>query len=319
MRELRGKQCVVLLAALMVLGAVRMRSVDSQEGSKDILVVKSEEVIDRSNEQSGGGRAGSKPSVAKPHRNVTYRSSKPFTIVPPPPTMEYAQVGVTIWRLLKQDGSDPQTCEEAQLLQQVEGGAPLGIGSMVRIGIEPLTHDGFLYVIDREQFADGTYGTTQLIFPTARTRNGNNWILKDELVLIPKPSCFRINPSKTGKTQIAEELTYILSPTPIQLPAPLVEKAMPLTDTVFKSWETKWSASINVLEMNIGAGTTTAVKAQAEGVKSLDDVQDAKQLTEEDPLPRTIYRATIRRGSAFLVTVPLRFKGTAAPVENKEP
>ena len=67
--------------------------------------------------------------------------------------------------------------------------------------------------------------------------------------------------------------------------------------------------------MNIGAGMSTAVKAQAEGVKSLDAVQDAKQLTEEDPLPRTIYRATIRRGAAFLVNVPLRFKAAAAPVE----
>jgi hypothetical protein len=291
---------LVLVTCLMaVLGQSRSAAAQ-QEGSKDIgVVVKAGEVIERP-----------KASVAKPPHPTTYRPSRPFTKAHAPNT-EYVQLGITVWRLLKQDGSDPQKCEEAQLVQEVEGGAPLGLGSMVRIGIEPITNDGFLYIIDRELFADGTYRTTQLIFPKAGYPN--NWKLKGELVLIPKPSCFRINPSKTGKMQIAEELTFIFSPTKLQLPAPLGEGGMPLSDVLFKSWKSQWSVPVNVLERNLGDGLATSVKAQAEGVKSMDDVQDGQHLTEEDPLPRTIYRAAISRGKALLVTVPLRFKDSASP------
>lgn len=307
---MKRMKLIALLAAYVVLLSLgHLCSAAAQEGSKDIGVVKSEEVVNRSSQSSGGGSTTNRATVGTPRRNVTYRPSRRFTKVPPTPTMEYANLGVTIWRLLKQDGSDPQEkCEEAKLLQQVEGGASLHIGSMVRIGIEPLTHDGFLYIIDREQFADGFYGDAGLIFPKLNTRGGNNWVRKGELVLIPKPSCFRINQSKTGKLQTAEVLTMIVSPTPLQLPAPLGNRAMTISDQLFKSWETQWgTASVNVLEMN-AAGSTTSLKTEAEGTKSLDDVQDAQQLTEEDPLPRTIYRATIRKGKPLLVTVPLKFK-----------
>ena len=34
--------------------------------------------------------------------------------------------------------------------------------------------DGYLYVINREQYADGTFGRARLIFPTLLTYNGNN-------------------------------------------------------------------------------------------------------------------------------------------------
>jgi len=295
---------------VIVLCAGQLRSVKAQEGSKDIGVVPSEEVVNRPTHAAMGG-TGSNSAPAKPRRHATYRSSKPFTKGAPAPTMEYAQVGFTVWRLQKADGTKElgQEGDEAKL-EQVESSTALTIGSTVRIGIEPLTRAGFLYVIDREQFADGSYGAARLIFPTLRTRNGNNSVHAHELVLIPRPPAyFRINPSSTGKTQTAEVLTMIFSPTSLQLPEPLGDKPMTLSDPLFKSWEAKWSAPMNTLELNGGAGTTTSVKAQAEGSKSLDaEGQEAQQLTQEDPLPQTVYRATIRRGAAFLATVPLRFK-----------
>lgn len=311
MRRQRN-QFIVGLAFLATLGCGHWRSVAAQEGSKDI---KSEEVIDRPNSASGGsvgpsdaggGRAKSPPK----RRTATYRSLRPFSKAPVAPTLEYAQLGLTIWRLQKSDGSKDLVQEGEEQLEQVESSTALIIGSTVRIGIEPLTHDGYLYVIDREQFADGSYGAARLIFPTLRTRNGNNSVRAHELVLIPRPpSYFRINPSTTGKTQTAEVLTMILSPAPLQLPAPLGDKAMTVSDALFKSWEKQWSAPVNVLEMNGGSGLTTSVKSQVEGSKGLDqEGEERQQLTKSDPLPQTIYRATINRGKALLVTTPLRFK-----------
>jgi hypothetical protein len=316
MRRQRN-QFIVGLAFLAALCCGHWRSAAAQEGSKDI---RSEEVIDRpnaaaggavENSNAGGGRTKTTTTPTGKRRTATYRSLRPFSRTPVAPAMEYAQLGLTIWRLQKSDGSKDleQEGQEAQL-EQVESSTALSIGSTVRIGIEPLTHDGYLYVIDREQFADGTYGAARLIFPTLKTRNGNNSVRAHELVLIPRPpSYFRINPSTTGKTQTAEVLTTILSPTPLQLPAPLGDRAMTLSDALFKSWEKQWSAPVNVLEMNGGSGLTTSVKSQVDGSKGLDqEGEERQQLTQSDPLPQTIYRASIVRGKALLVTTPLRFR-----------
>jgi hypothetical protein len=54
---------------------------------------------------------------------------------------------------------------------------------------------------------------------------------------------------------------------------------------------------------------TTSVKSQVEGSKSLDqEGEERQQLTQSDPLPQTIYRATIVKGKSLLVTTALRFK-----------
>jgi hypothetical protein len=284
------------IVAACVLSVISNGSITAQEqeGSKGI---ESKEVIERP------ARAGNtRPSVTKPRRR-TYRSSKPFTKRPTTTDTEYAAVGVTLRRLQVKEGSKDldQVGEEAQL-EQVKTDAPLSIGSRIRIYLEPLLRDGFLYIIDREQFADGTYGTPRLIFPTLRTREGNNQVRTNELIQIPRPpSYFRINPSNTGKTQVAEVLTIIISPVALQLPAPLGDKAMTFSAEQFKEWARKWSSPVTLFEMESGAGQTT-------GVKSLDQMGEEAQLTEDDLLPETVYRAIIKKGNPLLVSVPLRFQ-----------
>ena len=286
-----------------------------QGGSKGI---ESTEVIER---PAKPPTASSTP-VTKPRRRVTYRSSRPFSKKPPPAGTEYAKLGLTIWRLQGPEGVKHMEQEgEEGKLEQVEASRELSIGSAVRIGIESLGHDGFLYVIDREQFADGTYGAPLLIFPTKKTRAGNNQVRAHQLILIPRPpSYFRINQSSTGKKQTAEMLTMILSPTPLELPAALGDKAITLSNALFKSWESRWATPVNTLEMEGGAGQTVSVKAQLEGSKSLDqEGAEPEQLTDDDPLPQTVYRSAIKRGAPLLVTVPLRFQTAAAPGPKTHP
>jgi hypothetical protein len=289
-----------------VLGQVY--SANAQDRSKDIGVVRAKEVVQRSQEPDQG-QGAAKSSTVTSSQDSTYQPSKRLTKARLKRTMEYAQLGLTVWRL-QGDGTKglDQEGEEANL-EQIEASTQLSIGSAVRLGIEPLTRNGYLYVIDLEQFSDGSYGDARLIFPTLRTRHGDNNVRAHTLVLIPgPPSYFRVNPSSTGKTQTAEVLTMILSPTPLALPEPLSDKPMVLRDTLLKRWKKRWPAPITVLELNGGAGMTTSVKAQSESTKILgQEGQEAEPLTQGDPLPQTVYRATIRRGTPFLVTVPLRF------------
>lgn len=315
-----------LIITLIVVGGTCLTTAQSQDNSNRPIKpptvaqdedgqkgIQSSEVLERpikpptkaAVNTSASGAANTKPPAKKPRKRSTYSAKTNFTKAPPIQGNEYVKVGVTIWRV-QGDGSKgfEQVGEEAQTLEQVEVGTQLAIGSNVRLGVEPLTRDGYLYIIDREQFADGSYGTPQLIFPTLRTRKGNNLIRAFERLLIPgRPSYFRINPSRMGKMQVAEVLTIIISPSELSLPSPLSDKPMALRAEQFKEWETKWSAPVVELEMEGGAGITT-------GAKDLGQVgEESQQLTDDDPYPQTVYRASVNKGSPMLVTVPLRFEG----------
>lgn len=289
------------LVALCAVGTSGAQSSIAQDATKGI---RSAEVIKQPLKPSAAGAKSKQKSDTKPRRSVTYRSSKPFT--------EYVSVGVTIWRL-QGDGSKglDQVGEEEQTLEQVEANTQLALGSNVRLGIVPLTSEGYLYVINREHFGKDSYGAPRLIFPTLRTRDGNNFVRVNERILIPRrPSYFRINPSNTGRTQIAEVLTIIISPTPLRLPERLGNTAMVLDDKQFKEWEAAWSAPVNELEMEEGAGESI-------GAKDLGQVgEEAQELTEDDPMPQTVYRANVKRGQPLLVTVPLHFASTGRPVRS---
>jgi hypothetical protein len=238
--------------------------------------------------------------------------------------MEHVTIGVTVWRLPDNppEGSKELKQQGEEVVEQVAANTQLAIGSNVRLGIEPLNRGGYLYVIDREQFADGSYGTPLLIFPTLRTRQGNNEVKRHVLIQIPAaPSYFEINPSSGGKRQVAEVLTIILSTQPLTLPTALGNKAMALNAEQFKRWETSWGTEVEELELAGGSGQITKIKVQpkpesGEGAKSLDQKGD-EPLTQADPLPQTVLRTTVKRDNPLLVTVPLRF-GTS-PGEKKEP
>ena len=293
-------------ACALLLSPSGFQPARAQEGSKGI---RAEEVVRRIKPPTVRIAIAKRrtPPASKARPPATYRSDAPFVKAQAPQSMEYALVGVTIWRLQEGSKDLKQEGEEAQQLEQVEANSPLSIGSRVRLGIEPLSRDGYLYVIDREQFADGSYGTPSLIFPTLRTRKGNNQIKANQLVYIPMPpSYFRISPSRTGKAQVAEVITILYSPTPLDLPAP-TDKPLALTPEQVKEWERLWGTQTNRLEMEGGAGTTTSAKAQTEGAKSLEQEGEEAQLTEDDPLPQSVFRAAIKVGNPLLVTVPLVF------------
>jgi hypothetical protein len=130
--------------------------------------------------------------------------------------------------------------------------------------------------------------------------------INDRILIPRRPSYFRINPSSTGKQQIAEVLTIIISPSKLQLPTELTEKPLTLSVEQFKDWESKWSVPVDQWEIEDSAGELTQAK-------DLGQVgEEAQHLTNDDPLPQTVYRVTVKRGNPLLVTVPLHFASAAA-------
>src|ERR1044072_2842906 len=98
----------------------------------------------------------------------------------PPPGVTFAQVGVTFWRFRRSTATDKtkELVEDEDgpvewTLERIEEGTPLAPGQRVRLSIESLSRAGYLYVIDREQYADGSLGEPVLIFPPQKTHHAN--------------------------------------------------------------------------------------------------------------------------------------------------
>src|SRR5215216_7035119 len=101
-------------------------------------------------------------------------------------------VGVTIWRLRPANRSDSgerlivhdDNAVKEWMPERISANTRLVQGDRLRISVEAV-RAGYLYVIDREQYADGSVGEPYLIFPTNRTSGGDNQVAIGRLLEIP--------------------------------------------------------------------------------------------------------------------------------------
>lgn len=285
---------VVGLALLLVCGGVAIAQ--DEVGSKGI---KAEVFI--------GNRPATKRSVAA--RKPTYKSSQVVGSAGPPPGKVFAQVGVTIWRFRPSTSADrtKELVEEADAqptqwsLERIAAGTLLAPGQKVRLGIESLSRDGYLYVVNREQYADGSFGEAQLIFPTKRTPEGANSVKAGKIVYIPgAPRYLRIKPSQSSKGHVAEVLTVLVSSQPLVDAAQLTMSPLVIERAQLETWEKQWGATPTKFEMEGGVGQTMSEQEQIAGLVN-------SELTQNEPVPQTIYRVAIKPEDNLLLTVPLRF------------
>lgn len=288
----------VSLVAILLLGTGISRPIAAQDGSKGI---KAEVFI------------GNRPLESAPKRSVlrkkpTYKSAQVINSDGPPPGKVFAQVGVTIWRFRPATSADKtkELVEEEDAaptqwsLERIAEGTLLAPGQKVRLGIESLSRDGYLYVVDREQYADGSFGDALLIFPTIRTQ-GANTVKAGKIVYIPgAPRYLRIKPSQTSKGHVAEVLTVLVSSRPLVDDAKLSKSPLKIERAQLEAWEKQWGVTPTKFEMEGGVGQTMSAKEQAAGM-------GPSELTQNEPVPQTIYRVAIKPEDNFLLTVPLRF------------
>src|SRR5262249_58614733 len=99
-------------------------------------------------------------------------------------------------------------------LERIEEGTLLSPGQKVRLSIESLSRSGYLYVIDREAYADGSFGEAKLIFPTLKSADANH-VAAGRLVFIPSTTGkVTITPSPGTKSHKGREITIFVSPMP---------------------------------------------------------------------------------------------------------
>jgi hypothetical protein len=142
-----------------------------------------------------------------------------------------------------------------------------------------------------------------LIFPTLRTRGGDNRVAPGKLIDIPAQedpyTYFTAQPTGNRRDQIAEVLTIILAAQP--LPLQIGDQPLKITDQQITSWEKLWGGAAERLELIDGAGRTWTNEEKAAGAAK------GRQLTQSGPPPQTVYRVARKAGAPLLVTVPLRY------------
>jgi hypothetical protein len=244
-------------------------------------------------------------------RSRSYRIATPK--VPIDKVTPESVVGVTIWRLRPaspRDSGERMIVHEAAAARQwtperISPETKLGQGDKLRISIEG-ARKGYLYVINREQYADGSLGEPYLIFPTTRTLNGDNRVDIGRLTEIPAqddtPPYFTVRKSRPD--HVAEVLSVLVTPTPLE-GLTIGDKAQALSEQQVAEWEKQWSSGVGFLEMDKTVGQTWTREERDAGAAN------TRALTAEGPAPQLLfYRAAAKPNDPLLVKLQLWYRNT---------
>ncbi len=216
-----------------------------------------------------------------------------------------AVVGVTIWRMRPSTTTDDQ--EVRQLVyeegewtpERINSDTPLLEGQRVQITIES-PRAGYLYVFDRELYADKSLGEPYLIFPMLSINGGDNKVMAGRVVEVPssedKPPYYTLKRSRPDHE--GEVLTVLVTDKPLA-ELTIGRRALKVSREQLETYEKKWGASLQKLELVGGADTPMTRAERAAGRRKA-------LLTQADSLPQTIYRIRSKPGAPLLLTVPLR-------------
>ena len=242
-----------------------------------------------------------------------YRIATPA--VPTDRVLADTVIGVTLWRLRPSKASDTgerilvqEGSESVDWIpERVEADTKLTGGTRVRLSVEA-ARDGYLYVIDREQYADGSFGDAYVIFPTTRTNEGDNQVKAGRIIEIPsqddRPPFFTLKPSRSD--QVSEVISVLVSPTPLD-GLKIGDKAQKLSVEQVTEWEKSWGGTFGRLEMQNGAGKTWTSEEKAAGADA------TRSLTQNAPAPQTLYyKPEAKSGQPVMVNVALRYGRTPA-------
>jgi len=230
----------------------------------------------------------------KPPKKSSY---EPVTKLSQPLDPSRLHVGLTIWKLESVNAGHPglQGDRFKWVPRRVESGAQFREGDSIRLSIES-PRAGYLYVVNRDWLVDGTYGETNLIFPT---KDENNRLEVAKLIDVPRldqdPFTASPKPNQSG-----ELLTFIVTSSP--LPLTLSSKPLPISKTQLAEWERKWGGEALRFEMKGGAGQARTMEEDLAASPT-----GSRQLTREDPLPQTVYSLIPKNTDGLLFNLVLSY------------
>lgn len=284
------------LALCLTTAAVRAQNVADDDTTRNLW----DTAFKRTAKTSG---SSAKNTTARKYRVATPK-------VPTKNVTRDSVIGVTVWRLRPVAAADDGeriivhegASTAAWIPELVRGNAPLAEGNRVRLTIEA-ARTGYLYVIDREQYADGTFGEPLLVFPTTRTLGGDNKVQAGRLIDLPgqddSPPFFTLKRSRAD--QIGEVLTVIVTPVPLD-ELQIGAQAQTLSAEQVAVWEQKWGGQAGRLDLTDGQKRTWTSR-EKEAAKP-----NGRLLSHAEPAPQMLfYRPGALANQPLLIKVQLRY------------
>ncbi len=261
---------------------------------------------------------GNKRATARRPARRNYRIVTPH--VPVSGVSADSVIGVTLWRLRP---SRPADAGERMIVQEGPGatewlpermssGGRLSEGDRIRVSIEA-ARTGYLYVVNQELYADSSKGEPYLIFPTTRTRGGDNSVKAGRVIEIPaqddSPPFFTLKRSRGNN--VGESVIVLVSPTPIE-GFQITDRAQRLSAETLALWEKSWGAQAGRLEMAGGDGRPWTRQEKEAGADS------TRSLSDDEPAPQTIYyRPGVNSKAPVLIKVQLQYARPRTPFKRR--
>lgn len=237
---------------------------------------------------------------ARPEPKPKEKAKTPAAVARPvtPPRRQESIVGLTLWRMRPAQSSDQVKFrglvhesdkpddDAVWTAERASMETPIAVAEYLRLSIES-ARKGYLYVIDRDVYADGTMSAPSLVFPTKRLLGGDNRVEPGIPIEIPggddRPPVFRVK--KTRDDQVSVRLTLIVSTEPIREIDPK-QSARKLSAEQVAAWEKEWGSKTEQFSnpSSIGKAYTAA---EQEAAKS-----GAHPLSPDDPAPGMLMKST---------------------------
>jgi hypothetical protein len=244
---------------------------------------------------------------ARPAPQPTYKPIPQAvkSTAPASPVGSGTMLGLTLWRLRDPKPSETRVFvlkskdeSRERTQERIDVAAPITQTDGYRFTFE-MPANGYLYVIDRERYADGKMSDPYLIYPNAA---GDNVVVPGRLIEVPDrreiPNYFTIA-AKAGQT--AEVLSFLVTPEPIP-GLRFSHDPVSLDPALYASLEKKAATKAERYELEGGAGKTITESENKAGTDRQNKV------TQSDPMPQTLYRINAKPGSPVMIEIPLEFK-----------
>ena len=253
-----------------------------------------------------------KPAVVAVKKDTAVKETKKAQSAPPISPNDTV-LGVTMWRLRparQADGKnttrllilppDGDRSKAAELVpERVDADTPMKKGERVRLTVE-VPRNGYLYVIDREVFADGSTSDPYLIYPTRYTRQGENFVAAGRILEIPDSRDIVNHFELDSKpNQVAEQFSILVTPEPLPGNMRADPVALKVSEAEYGKWEKEFFVQCERWDLDGGAGKAWTETEEGAG-------RTGSKLTQDDPLPQTLYKITCQPGKAILVKVPIK-------------
>jgi len=244
--------------------------------------------------------------------------------------LKVTNIGVTFWKLRpprSQEIGKELPCEDKLgtmrtcIAERVGPDTTFKIGDQVRFAIES-SETGYLYVLDRETYADGKVGQPKLIFPYTAEDEENNEIGPGMLFDIPDQRddepYFNIKLDKAGSAaHTGEYISIIISPKPLNIFRPDKDRFVKVTNELV-AIETAATVDIftrtdedDKLFSAVEAEASCGPTARSLVRKSVDNKSDkpcgkmSRQLYRDEAKPQSLYRSTVPTGQPAVAFVRL--------------